>query len=167
MAKGMAAGNIRAAADAAKGDILVTKKPDKLDSQGVFPMIAYEHGPEAMDWLARAFGFIECTRMVQQGRLVHGEMDTGSGIVMLATPTHDYEGPRRHQQHCNAARAWSTVPWVIDGVVVYVNNINAHYERAKQAGAMILSSIEDGPPGRRYRVEDLEGHKWMFVERPS
>jgi PhnB protein len=77
-------------------------------------------------------------------------MDTGSGIVMLATPTPDYEGPRRHRQHCDAARAWATAPWVIDGVLVYVDNIDTHYERAKQEGATILSEIEDGPPGRRY-----------------
>ena len=24
---------------------------------------------------------------------------------------------------------------------------------------------EDGPAGRLYRAEDVEGHRWMFVER--
>ena len=37
--------------------------------------------------------------------------------------------------------------------------------RAKQAGAVILSEPEAGPPARRYRVEDLEGHRWMFMQR--
>jgi hypothetical protein len=37
-------------------------------------------------------------------------------------------------------------------------------ERAKTAGATILSVIEEGPPGRRYRAEDLEGHRWFFFE---
>ena len=32
----------------------------------VVPMIAYEDGPAAMDWLQRAFGFRERTRMVDQ-----------------------------------------------------------------------------------------------------
>jgi hypothetical protein len=27
-----------------------------------------------------------------------------------------------------------------------------------------LSEIEEGPPGRRYRAEDLEGHRWVFFE---
>ena len=36
---------------------------------------------------------------------------------------------------------------------------------AKAAGAVILSEPEDGPPARRYRVEDLEGHRWMFMAR--
>ena len=53
----------------------------------------------------------------------------------------------------------------IDGVLVYVDDLGMHYERAKAAGATILSPIEEDPPGRRYRVEDLEGHRWFFFER--
>ena len=56
---------------------------------------------------------------------------------------------------------------MIDGALVYVDNVNEHYERARQAGARILSEPEDGPPARRYRVEDLEGHRWMFMERDA
>jgi uncharacterized glyoxalase superfamily protein PhnB len=57
------------------------------------------------------------------------------------------------------------VPWVIDGVLVYVDDIDAHFARAAAAGAIILSEIEEGPPGRRYRAEDPEGHRWFFLER--
>ena len=43
----------------------------------VIPMIAYEDGPRAMDWLASAFGFRERTRMTApDGRLSHGEMES-------------------------------------------------------------------------------------------
>lgn len=51
------------------------------------------------------------------------------------------------------------------GVLVYVDDVASHCERAKQAGAHILSEPEGGFPGPRYRVEDVEGHRWMFVER--
>jgi PhnB protein len=84
---------------------------------------------------------------------------------MLATPTPDYEGPRRHREHCEPARRWSSVPYVIDGLLVYVDDVEAHFERARQAGAVVLSELEDGPPARRYRAEDLEGHRWMFMQR--
>ncbi len=135
-------------------------------AQGVIPMIAYENGFAALEWLARAFGFREITRRKgPDGRLTHAEMDTGAGMIMLATPTLAYEGPKRHREHCERARKWSEVPWVIDGALVYVDDIDAHYERAKQAGATILSELEEGPPGRRYRVEDIEGHRWMFMQR--
>ena len=134
--------------------------------QGVIPMIAYEDGIAALEWLARAFGFRERTRMTgNDGRLAHGEMEAGDGVIMLATPTPDYEGPKRHREHCEQAHKWSRVPWVIDGVLVYVDDIDNHFKRAKDAGANILSELEEGPPGRRYRAEDLEGHRWMFMQR--
>ena len=134
--------------------------------QGLIPALSYEDGLAALDWLARAFGFRELKRWLwDDGRLAHGEMETGGGVVMLATPSPDYVGPRRHRESCEQARLWSQVPWVIDGVLVYVEDVGAHCERAKQAGAVILSEPEDGSPGRRYRVEDLEGHRWMFMQR--
>jgi uncharacterized glyoxalase superfamily protein PhnB len=133
---------------------------------GVIPMLAYEDGFSALDWLARAFGFKERARMSgPDGRLAHGEMETGDGLIMLATPTPDYQNPKRHRDHCEPARRWSTVPWIIDGVLVCVANLDEHYERARSAGAVILSEPEDGPPGRRYRAEDFEGHRWMFMQR--
>jgi PhnB protein len=129
-------------------------------------MISYEDGISAMDWLAKAFGFHERTRMTgPDGRLSHGEMEAGDGLVMLATPSPDYQSPKRHRETCEQARKWSAVPWIVDGVLVYVEGLDAHFARAKAAGANILSEIEEGPPGRRYRVEDLEGHRWFFFER--
>lgn len=135
---------------------------------GVIPMLSYENGIAALEWLARAFGFHERTRILGgDGRLTHGEMETGGGPIMLASPTPEYEGPKRHREKCEQARKWSAVPWIIDGVLVYVNDLDTHFLRAKTAGATILSEIEEGPPGRRYRAEDLEGHRWFFFEADS
>jgi len=132
----------------------------------VIPMLSYEDGPAAMDWLANAFGFVEVARWVNaDGRLEHGEMRAGTGRIMLATPTPAYESPKHHREHSEAARAWSAVPWVIDGVLVYVDKLDQHYAQAKQAGATLLSEPEDGDPGRHYRAEDCEGHRWMFIQR--
>jgi uncharacterized glyoxalase superfamily protein PhnB len=83
---------------------------------------------------------------------------------MLASTPH-YESPKTHRAHCAAAERWSEMPWVVDGVLVYVDDVDAHFARAKSVGARILTEIEDGFPGRRYRAEDLEGHRWMFLQR--
>ena len=97
-------------------------------------MLAYEDGFAALDWLSNAFGFRERTRMAgPDGQLAHGEMEAGDGIVMLATPTPQYQSPRSHRASCERARRWSEVPWVIDGVLVYVADVDAHYTRAKRA----------------------------------
>ena len=131
----------------------------------VVPMISYEDGVAALEWLLRAFGFREITRYVEpDGRLSHGEMMAGDGLIMLASPTPEYRGPKRHRETCEQARKWSAVPWIIDGVLVYVDDIEKHFARAKGAGATILSDIESGPPCRRYRAEDLEGHRWFFMD---
>jgi uncharacterized glyoxalase superfamily protein PhnB len=132
---------------------------------GVIPMIAYEDGPRAMDWLSQAFGFRERARMVAaDGHLSHGEMETDEGVIMLATPSPDYRGPKSHRESCDQARKWSSVPYIVDGVLVYVKDVGAHYERARSAGATILSQLEEGGEGKRYRAEDLEGHRWMFIQ---
>jgi uncharacterized glyoxalase superfamily protein PhnB len=133
----------------------------------VTPMLAYENGVAALEWLSKAFDFHELTRMLgTDGRLAHGEMETGDGVIMMATPSPAYEGPARHREHCDAAHNWSAVPWVIDGVLALVDDVQDHYERAKQQGANILSEPETGPHGTLYRVEDIEGHRWMFMQRP-
>jgi uncharacterized glyoxalase superfamily protein PhnB len=112
----------------------------------VVPMIAYEDGNAAMDWLIEAFGFVEADRRISpEGRLSHGELEAGGGLIMLATPTPDYQGPKHHRETCDAARKWSRVPYIIDGVLVQVDDVEAHCERARAAGA--------------------EGHRWMFEEK--
>ncbi len=137
-----------------------------MANQSVVPMLAYEDGLAALDWLCQAFGFKEQTRMVGPGgRLAHGEVLAGDGLIMLASPTVDYQSPKHHRETCEQARRWQSVPWIIDGVLVYVDDLDSHFERARAAGARILSNIEDGPPGRRYRAEDLEGHRWFFFQR--
>jgi uncharacterized glyoxalase superfamily protein PhnB len=132
-------------------------------------MLTYEDGPAAMDWLAKAFGFREVTRMFgDDGRLSHGEMIAGvnSGHIMLASLPH-YENPNHLRLGYAPAREWLAVPWVVDGVLVYVDDVDAHFARAKAADARILTEPEDGFPARRYRVEDIEGHRWMFMQRPG
>src|SRR5262245_38042640 len=86
----------------------------------VIPMIAYEDGIAALKWLAKAFGFRERTRLRwPDGRLSHGEMEAGGGLIMLGSPTPDYQSPKHHREICEQARKWSRVPWIIDGVLVY------------------------------------------------
>src|SRR5438270_13783896 len=109
-----------------------------MSDPDVVPMLAYADGVAALEWLQRAFGFIERMRMTDAtGRLTHGELATGAGLVMLATPSPHYEGPRRHRQTCETSARWQQVPYIVDGVLVYVDDVDAHAERARQAGAVI------------------------------
>ena len=133
----------------------------------VIPMLAYENGAAAIDWLVEAFGFEERERWADDdGTIVHAELDAAGGTVMLATPSPDYVSPRRMRELSEDARKMYEVPYVVDGVLVEVDDVDAHVARAKAAGATILSEAEDVPEFgvRHYRVEDPEGHRWMFSQ---
>jgi uncharacterized glyoxalase superfamily protein PhnB len=133
----------------------------------VIPMLAYENGAAAIDFLVEAFGFEERERWADDdGTIVHAELATGGGTVMLATPSPDYVSPKRMRELSAEARKMYEVPYVIDGVLVEVDDIDAHFERAKAAGATMLSEPEDVPEAgvRHYRAEDPEGHRWMFSQ---
>jgi uncharacterized glyoxalase superfamily protein PhnB len=135
--------------------------------QQIIPMLSYEDGVKAIEWLCEVFGFEEKTRWVDDsGRLSHGEIAIGEHIIMLASPTPDYQSPRHHREVCETAAKWNKVPYIINGVLVYVDDIEAHFKKAKERGATILSEIETGGPGTRYRAEDLEGQRWMFMQKP-
>jgi uncharacterized glyoxalase superfamily protein PhnB len=137
-----------------------------MDGPRVIPFIHYEDGVAALDWLARAFGFRERTRMLDgEGRLAHGELELDGGLIMLAS-TPGYVSPNRLALLSEPWRQALDNLYVIDGTLVYVDSIDGHFERAKAAGARILSPVEDSEHGRRYRVADLEGHRWMFMQAP-
>ncbi len=136
--------------------------------QKIVPMIAYENAADAIEWLERAFGFRERkgARFTDaDGRISHAELELAGNIIMLATPTPDYEGPK-HRENCAQARAWLSVPYVIDGALVEIDDVDRHHEGARAAGANILSEPEDVAEAdiRHYRVEDIEGHRWMFSQ---
>jgi uncharacterized glyoxalase superfamily protein PhnB len=129
----------------------------------VTPMISYEDAGAAADWLVRAFGFRETMRYTEEGgKVSHVELEIGNGSVMLGSPP-GYANPLRIRE-TEAGAAWNETPFVIDGVHVYVEDVDAHFAHAREAGATILSELEDQPFGdRQYRAEDLEGHRWMFA----
>ena len=137
-----------------------------MPEQRVVPMFSYEDVGRAADWIAQAFGFTETGRWADDdGRVTHVNMELDGGMIMLGYPSSDYQSPKHHAEVCEQARKWRETPFVVDGVHVAVDDIDAHYARAQAAGATILSELEDntGIGQRQYRAEDLEGHRWMFA----
>jgi uncharacterized glyoxalase superfamily protein PhnB len=134
-------------------------------NQQVFPMLAYEDGVAAMDWLCRVFGFSEKTRMLDEnGTLIHGEVTIHDEIIMLASPTPDYQSPKHHRRICEETAQFYKVPYIINGILVFVDDVEKHFETSKNNGAVLLSPLEAGGPGLKYRAEDLEGQRWMFIQ---
>jgi uncharacterized glyoxalase superfamily protein PhnB len=132
----------------------------------IVPMISYEDVAAAADWLCAGFGFREALRYTaSDGTVSHVELELDGGLVMLGNPDRTYVGPRRHAERCDIMRRVYETPYASDGFHVYVDDVEAHYEQARRAGARILSGLEETSFGdRHYRVEDPEGHRWMFAQ---
>jgi uncharacterized glyoxalase superfamily protein PhnB len=139
---------------------------DVVIKQLAVPMHSYEDGASAVEWLCRAFGFEEHGERSAEadGRVTHAELDLDGAHVMLGWPGPDYRGPARHADGCDDARKWSAVPYIVDGVLIYVDDVDAHLEHARAAGAVILREPKDEPYGRVYNAADPEGHRWMFLQ---
>lgn len=122
-------------------------------TQRIVPYLMYRDAPAAIDFLCSVFGFEERFRLpLEDGRVGHAELAYGGNVVMLASVFEEmgHASPKE-------------LPGLPAQVLCYVDDVDAHYERAKAAGADILSEPEDQPYGdRRYRVRDPEGHQWNF-----
>jgi uncharacterized glyoxalase superfamily protein PhnB len=117
------------------------------------PYLLYEDVGAALEWLSRAFGFRERLRFQgEDGAVTHAEMELDGGEVMLGWPGPDYRNPRHLGQTTQL-------------VHVYVEDVDAHFERAREVGAEIVSEPQDQEYGdRRYDVKDPEGHLWSFAQ---
>jgi PhnB protein len=117
----------------------------------IAPYLLYEDGAAAIDFLTKAFGFEEVMRMDEDGLVNHAEVRLGDDSVMLGYPGADYVNPRKS--------GYSSAL-----VHVYVDDVDAHFEQAKAAGAEIVMEPADQEYGdRRYDAKDPEGHAWSFA----
>lgn len=136
-------------------------------SQRIVPFLGYEDAGVAIEWLGRAFGFVEdrSARHEEDGTVTHAELALDGATIYLSTPA-GYASPRTLRETSELARRSYDNPWVIDGLFVDVDGVDAHHERAVAAGATILREPEEPEIGFRiYTAEDLDGHRWMFGER--
>jgi len=131
----------------------------------VVPFLGYEDCGATADWLVHAYGFEEVERIEDDGEVAHVTLRASDGLVFLGRPGAEYLNPLHLRERCDAAARMYDVPWIVDGVWVAVDDLDAHLERARSAGARILTEPQNTPHGRQYRVEDLEGHRWMFQQR--
>ena len=120
-----------------------------MPSSHVIPVLTYPDVSEAVDWLCDAFGFTVRWRAGNH----RAQLNVGEGAVAVTAEGRNggrrSRGPRSERQ----------------SVMVRVENVNRHLERARQHGARIVQPPTDYPYGeRQYSVEDLAGHTWTFSE---
>jgi uncharacterized glyoxalase superfamily protein PhnB len=120
----------------------------------IVPILVYDDIQKAHDFLVRAFGFASGgVHRDDSGQVVHGEVKQGNAKIWLHRAAPDLKLVPAHSQSTATG-----------GLVVYVDDVDAHFQRARQAGGRIDSEPRDEPYGQReYGVTDLEGHRWWFA----
>jgi uncharacterized glyoxalase superfamily protein PhnB len=122
--------------------------------QRVIVLLVYEDIPAAHDFLVEAFGFTPgFVHRDAGGKAVHGEVRAGELTIWLHRAVAEFKmaSPR-------------ALPASSAGLVVHVDDVDAHYEHARYRGGHIEGPPQDKPYGQReYGVTDPEGHRWWFA----
>lgn len=122
-------------------------KPDGYTS--VAPYLVVEGAAGTIDFLQRVFDAAELRRFADAGgKLVHAEVRVGDTVVMIA----DGMPP-----------AWPAVP---SHVHVYVEDVDATYARALEAGAQsVQKPVKKDDADKRGGVRDAGGTTWWIATK--
>ena len=103
-------------------------------SASVVPELVYDDVEQAIGWLCETFGFTELWRAGRH----RARLEFGNGVIIIADddPLHGRSAPKRSESHNHA-------------VMVRVDDVDAHHERAREHGAVILSPPADYSYGER------------------
>ena len=120
----------------------------------VTPYLYIDGAKAAIDFYAMVLGAEERMTMPgPEGKVGHAELSIGDSLIMLADefPDMDARGPR--------SVGGSPVT-----VHVYVEDVDATFERAIDAGATVLRPVENKFYGDRGgEFEDPFGHRWSIA----
>lgn len=118
--------------------------------------LSYRDPKAALTWLEEAFGF-ELFMLIEDadGNLAHSEMRFGNAAVMI--------GSEWSADHASPASIGGKNTQTVH--IATSDDVDAHCERARRAGAHILAEPETQFYGdRTYRCRDPEGHIWTVSQ---
>src|SRR5260370_30010691 len=120
----------------------------------VTPHIIVSDAAKAIDFYKKALGAKEKDRFpTPDGKgVMHAELKIGDSVVMLGS---------EHPPQCLSpkSRGGTSV-----SLHIYVDNVDAAFDRAVKAGCTVKMPVSDMFWGDRYgQVEDPFGHQWSFA----
>jgi uncharacterized glyoxalase superfamily protein PhnB len=120
----------------------------------IIPAMRYQDPDAAVTFLVEAFGLTEHNvYRDDEGHVGHAELRHGDDYLMVS-------GPR--DAGWLGGRAADALASPIS-VYLVVEDPQAHFERAKAAGATIVRDLEHMDYGsHEYSARDPEGHLWSF-----
>ncbi|KRA72826.1 MULTISPECIES: VOC family protein [unclassified Lysobacter] len=128
-----------------------------VEGSTVIPSLRYRDAAAAIEWLCAAFGFEKHAVYADGATVHHAELSYGRGMIMLGSVDDHSEWGRRIVQPDEIGGRETQACSVI------VADADAHYARAKAAGARIeVEPADQDYGGRAYTCRDLEGRIWWF-----
>jgi PhnB protein len=120
----------------------------------VTPYLAVEDASKAIEFYKEAFGASESLRMPgPDGTIAHAELQIGDSKLMLSDPF-----PQSNVRP-PSERGGPTA-----SIFLYVQDVDATFEQAQQAGAEVVSELEDMFWGDRFgTLSDPFGHVWSVA----
>jgi PhnB protein len=118
------------------------------------PYLTVKDAARAIEFYKKAFGAQERGVMKgPDGKVMHAELKIGDSIVMLADEFPEY-GSLSPQSSGGAGM----------GLHIYVDGVDAAFDRAVKAGAQVEMPVSDQFWGDRYgKLKDPFGHKWSIA----
>ena len=125
----------------------------------IVPSLRYQDCRQAIDWLCAAFGFEQQLIVPSEdGGITHAQLVCGMAMIMLGDGHRDDDPFGQLNKSPLQLDGYNTA-----GVYMIVEDVDAHYEKARAAGAaIVLDIVDQGYGGRGYTCKDLEGHLWSF-----
>jgi uncharacterized glyoxalase superfamily protein PhnB len=125
------------------------------DTPQIIPYLYYDDATKALEFLVDAFGFqVKSAFRDDEGSVLTAQLRTGDGVVMIG-PGMDGFGTRGVEDP----------DWATTRVFVYVEDVDSHFERARSAGARIVSEpAVHFSNNRIYVAIDCGGQQWIFAE---
>ena len=132
----------------------MTNKPIPDGYHNVTPYLSIKGAAKAIEFYKRAFNATELFRLVTpSGEIGHAEIKIGDSPIMLADPCE--EGTFRNPQSLGGSSV---------GLHVYVEDVDALFVRAVEAGAKTVRPMQDQFYGDRTgTLEDPFGHVWFLA----
>ena len=123
----------------------------------IIPTMRYKDAPAAIKWLCDTFGFEQHMIIPGEGNMIsHAQLNLGRSMIMLGSVKEDEFGKYVYTPA-------ETGGHNTQSIYVLIEDIEAHYERTKAAGADIITELGDTDYGsREYACKDIEGHLWSF-----
>jgi uncharacterized glyoxalase superfamily protein PhnB len=119
----------------------------------VLPYLYYPDARAALEFLVDAFGFAEISAVRDdEGNVWSAQLSTGDSVVLIGPGMAEF-----------GTRAVEDPAWATSRTFVYVDDVDGHCERARAAGATIITEPSDHGPNRIHIAADCGGQQWIFA----